>query len=327
MNYIDHTQIKIQNALTYHNSKLFTKTKNKVNNSSYNSIKNFLTDSKIIEILTGDPIQLYEINDSFYQNISNYSLTGYINFKNNLSTSYNHLNSSALKRNRTKYNKLNKEISRMFNYENSFSLKKTSYSTYNLANKLDISTCTYCNRIYTKTVINPNKITRPEFDHWFPKSKYPLLALSFFNLIPSCHICNSNVKGDTDFTLATHNHPYLDKSINLQFSYDYDKNLNNHKFKINYKGDTNNKARTTSEEFKLKEIYETHEEEIADLLRIKNIYSTTYLDKLKKLLKNNVSDKEIYRLAFGAHIEESKFDKRPLSRMKRDILKELGIIK
>ena len=36
---------------------------------------------------------------------------------------------------------------------------------------------------------------------------------------------------------------------------------------------------------------------------------------------------EIYRLAFGTHIDETKFDRRPLSKMKKDILEELGIIK
>ena len=40
---------------------------------------------------------------------------------------------------------------------------------------------------------------RPQFDHWFPKKKYPLLAISFYNLIPCCTYCNSSVKGDIEF--------------------------------------------------------------------------------------------------------------------------------
>ncbi|WCM41907.1 hypothetical protein MG290_13335 [Flavobacterium sp. CBA20B-1] len=36
---------------------------------------------------------------------------------------------------------------------------------------------------------------------------------------------------------------------------------------------------------------------------------------------------EVYRLAFGVHFQEAKFDRRPLSKMKKDILIELGIIK
>jgi hypothetical protein len=77
----------------------------------------------------------------------------------------------------------------------------------------------------------------------------------------------------------------------------------------------------------LKEIYETHEDEIKDLSRVKSIYCDTYLQKLDSLLGVTVSYKEIYRLALGTYIDEAFFDKRPLSKMKRDILKELNVIK
>lgn len=327
MNYINPKEKKIIKALNNHLTELFPLIQNRVSTSTNESIRNFLSDDVLKKILNSKPKELEKINTSFYKSISNYSLRGYDIYKNNLNVNYKNLTTSQLKRNRTKYKTLHIELNRIFNYENSFSVKTTKYSTYNLAETLDISACTYCNRIYTKTVITPEKITRPEFDHWFPKGKYPLLALSFFNLIPSCHICNSSAKGDTDFSLITHIHPYVDKKINMQFSYKYDKGLSNHKFKLKFDGDNDNKAKTTAKEFKLEEIYETHEDELKDLLRIKNIYSDTYLEKLNGLLGSTVSYDEIYRLAFGTYIEESKFDKRPLSRMKRDILKELDIIK
>lgn len=48
----------------------------------------------------------------------------------------------------------------------------------------------------------------------------------------------------------------------------------------------------------------------------------------KNILKGtSISDKEIYRLAFGTHIDDAQFDRRPLSKMKKDILNELGILK
>ena len=62
---------------------------------------------------------------------------------------------------------------------------------------------------------------------------------------------------------------------------------------------------------------------------LRKLYSIDYLLKLKSLLKSvdsNVSIEEIYRLAFGTHYNESNFSKRPLSKMKRDILEELGMI-
>jgi hypothetical protein len=181
--------------------------------------------------------------------------------------------------------------------------------------------------MYTKTVLKPKKFTRPEFDHWFPKSKYPLLALSFYNLIPSCHICNSSLKGATNLNLVDYFHPYIDdeKTINeaIKFSY-YNKSLNTYGFKMIT---TNDKAIKTVNAFKIKEIYQTHEDEIADLRRIRDVYSESYLQKLSTLYKGIIAPEEVYRLAFGVYIEEAKFEKRPLSKMKRDILIELGIIK
>ena len=51
--------------------------------------------------------------------------------------------------------------------------------------------------------------------------------------------------------------------------------------------------------------------------------------KLRGLLSKvdqKISNEEIYRLAFGTSFEEKDFQKRPLSRMKRDILDELGML-
>lgn len=217
----------------------------------------------------------------------------------------------------------NKKIRKIFDYDNWLSNDK--YNAYDLAKKLDIPTCPYCNRMYTKTVMGKagEKIIRPEFDHWFPKSEYPLLALSFYNLIPSCHICNSNVKGKTEFKLDTHFHPY-NPSSNLKATFSYNhKSYDDYKIKIN----TEDKfALDSVEAFQLENIYKAHEDEVKDLIQIRQAYSDKYIEILNKSLKINLSKEEVYRLAFGVHYEEDKFDRRPLSKLKKDILTELGII-
>lgn len=216
-----------------------------------------------------------------------------------------------------------KNIRKIFDYENWLNYDK--YNAYDFAKKLDIPTCPYCNRTYTKTVIiqKKEKIIRPEFDHWFPKSEYPLLALSFYNLIPSCHICNSNVKGKTEFKLDTHFHPYNSASnVKATFSYNY-KSCDGYRIKINTKDDF---SRDSVEAFQLENIYQAHEDEVKDLIKIRQAYSDKYIEILNKSLKINLSKEEVYRLAFGVHYEEDKFDRRPLSKLKKDILTELGII-
>jgi len=97
-----------------------------------------------------------------------------------------------------------------------FSAKDTTkakkyYRAYNLANDLSIDVCPYCNKNYTYTIINRlRQYTRPDFDHFLAKEIYPYFALSFYNLIPSCQVCNRTLKHSTEFTLSTHLHPYKD---------------------------------------------------------------------------------------------------------------------
>ncbi|MFP9114441.1 hypothetical protein ACLI1A_10900 [Flavobacterium sp. RHBU_3] len=231
---------------------------------------------------------------------------------------------------------LKKSLHKLINYDSWIKTDDKAtyryYNAYHLAEKLDIPTCTYCNRIYTKTVISDSgkKITRPTFDHWFPKSEYPLLALSFYNLIPSCSVCNSGVKGSTPFDLSTHFHPYYknpSKKFNYTFSYDH-KDYHKFSFKI-ITDDKDDFSEKSVKAFGLEEIFKAHEDEIEDLRKIKDAYSEDYIDMLEsKILGGVTLDRdEVYRLAFGVHFQEAKFDRRPLSKMKKDILIELGIIK
>lgn len=68
---------------------------------------------------------------------------------------------------------------------------------HNLIDSLGIKTCPYCNRQYiTSWTDDKNGKTTADLDHFYPKSLFPLFALSAFNFIPSCHICNSLMKGD-----------------------------------------------------------------------------------------------------------------------------------
>lgn len=74
--------------------------------------------------------------------------------------------------------------------------------------ELGVRVCPYCNRIYTTTLPTKEELdkeesgrefmpTRATYDHFYSQAQYPYLALSLFNLIPSCNICNQN-KSDKD---------------------------------------------------------------------------------------------------------------------------------
>lgn len=296
-------------------------------------IKAFLTDKKIDEILTDAPTNLVRHNTDLFNHI----VPGFIT---NEYDTFIEIKSSLLV-NRTAaqniiYNKyeVTLQLNNIFDYEKFISSSKST--SYKLASVLDRNTCTYCNRLYTNTIIEKDpitkkfndagRITRPQFDHWFPKSKYPVLALSFFNLIPSCAVCNSSIKGDTPFTLATHIHPYLpDSTEEFLFTYKL-KDVHQSNVSINFISGV--KIKKTLEEFKINEVYNAHSNyELKDLLDLRHKYSDNYLDTLLNSTFNSleVGMEEAYRLIFGVEIDESNFHKRPFSKFKKDILKELGV--
>lgn len=224
------------------------------------------------------------------------------------------------------------EIKKVFDYNTFISGHKIT--SYWLANVLNRNTCTYCNRLYTITIDkkdkktkrhnDKNRITRPEFDHWYSKSKYPILALSFHNLIPSCSVCNSSIKGASEFELTTHNHPYIDKThCDFEFSFRL-RNVHESNVKINVK--SGSKAETTLNEFKIFEVYNGHSNlELRDLLELKFNYPEDHLETLfSETFKGfNIKPEEAYRLVFGVEYEEDKFHKRPFSKFKKDIISEL----
>lgn len=90
------------------------------------------------------------------------------------------------------------------------------------------------------------------------------------------------------------------------------------------------KVKETLEKLKIKEIYNEHSEyELKELLDLRYKYSDNYL----KILFNDtfklseINKKDSYRMLFGVEIDPKDFHKRPMSKFKNDILKELGIIK
>lgn len=80
-----------------------------------------------------------------------------------------------------------------------------------LAMRLNIRTCPYCDQHYTLFVTQETdegvkkEIAKFQFDHFFNKSKFPILSMSLYNLVPSCAACNMS-KSSGDFSLDYH--PY-----------------------------------------------------------------------------------------------------------------------
>jgi len=290
-------------------------------NNIKSKIKNLndlnLTEDFVKKLIISEPKELLNLNNDFMANyIHNYDF-------NELKL-YTKLNEKDKPTN-SKYHSKIIGIKNVFNYKNIIGNK------YFLAEILDQHTCIYCNRNYVKTVGNSeNKVLRAEYDHFFNKNRYPLLALSFYNLIPICSTCNKK-KSDNDFDLDNYLHPYLMSDEDKKFNFSYRKKTfinNNVKLHISttdYVAEK--KIITTFKDLCLNEIYNAHsDKELRDLLDLRYKYSQNYLDILlnKTFTREfSMSKEEAYRMVFGIETKEEDYHKRPFSKFKKDIIDEL----
>ncbi len=118
----------------------------------------------------------------------------------------------------TKFGVIVKDIFSYTNYRDNTSSRLN-------AEKLNIDYCPYCNLQKTQAVQitngltgNPKLIALYQLDHFYPQSRRPYLAISFFNLIPGCAPCNAVLKGEKDFNINTHFNPF-NKRFNDYFNF------------------------------------------------------------------------------------------------------------
>ncbi|MGH1517348.1 hypothetical protein [Chryseobacterium sp. JK1] len=277
----------------------YLKMKDKINCSNLSEVsKKFLTEDIIKALLTEKPEILLDIHTASPCELKNKSI-----------------------------------IEKVFNYELYISQSKPF--SYKIAEKIGINTCTYCNRNYTLTIAytdpetnrvnDSTRISRPQFDHYFSQKDYPLLALSIYNLIPSCSICNSTIKGSSPLNKDLHLHPYISEvDINereFKFSYDVD-SLN--KLSVKIKSNENSKIKRTLDFFETEEIYNAHSNfELKDLYDLRMKYSDTFLNIIESNFDGIMKKKEAYRMIFGIETKEDNHHQRPFSKFKHDIIEEL----
>lgn len=235
-----------------------------------------------------------------------------------------------------KYRRRLRTLVCIFDYDGAIGNSKSK--SYWLAEHIGRNSCTYCNRQYTFTVSGKNndeRITRPAFDHWFPKSRFPLLSLNLYNLIPCCAVCNSGAKGDKVFQLTKFVHPYEQKDDDPKFKFVpaiADKNKGEWTVVLDRDKVAHPEVDNTIKAFELDRIYNMHGPlEVKEMMEFAQAYSNTYLLQIYNQMKKDFgavafSQEDVYRILFGTESVPAKFLDRPLSKMKHDILEYLGII-
>jgi len=263
-----------------------------------NKIKNAFSDSyDLKQLILAKPYELRELKILFSGNKEEYKL-----FK----TYYSYLN-------------IYKEPKFFIKKDD----KETSYNAYKLVKKLNVSTCPYCNR---NTIYNLEKSNgrTSEIDHFYPKEKYPYFAISFYNLIPSCKVCNK-LKMEEEINI----HPY-EESFNEHFKFIVEKTKFYHSidgFKLELKSE-DIEVQKQIDTFKLDDLYQNHKDIILELIQKQAIYNDSYIDELFNqyegtLFKNR---EDLQRLITCGYISDDEISKRPLSKLIKDISKELELI-
>jgi hypothetical protein len=206
-----------------------------------------------------------------------------------------------------------------------------SYS-HKFFNMLDIRTCPYCNRQYTFTLDEKNAKTAPEYDHFYDKADYPILAVSFYNLIPSCHTCN-HIKGrkktvklnpyfagfESNFVLLDNMGSTMNKAEILK--------QGGGKLALKKSDGTDSVVDNGNiETFGLKGLYDLHEDYVSDIVEKVVAYDSTVQQALANAFQGPAYHPQmVYDFVWGKYLGESQFEKRPLSKLTRDILEQMGI--
>ncbi len=209
------------------------------------------------------------------------------------------------------------------------------WNAYKLCDKLNVNACPYCNRMYTFTVFKKSKkaLIRPEIDHFLPKERYPIFALSFYNLVPSCKICNSSFKRDQSLDINKFLHPYLDE-LDVHYKFDYEpidiNAFNGDKSKIDVKINRNGHSDAKSDNslalFEIEDIYKHHNDVIADLIYKRRLYCDSTINEIVSFLVSDGLMSATYDEIFNSIFNITKKDEiidTPLGKLRQDIILKL----
>ena len=165
-------------------------------------------------------------------------------------------------------------------------------------------------------------VNTAQLDHFFSKDSYPLFAVSFYNLIPSCYSCN-HVKSnrdleyspyDTSFSFDDVKFTYIPKSVD----------------EVNIKISSDDSAfKNGISILGIEELYQSHIDVVNELIWKKEVYTDSYREGLSEILNQTnleLSEAEVNRFITGHYTDKENYGKRPLSKMVTDISKEIGLV-
>jgi hypothetical protein len=204
--------------------------------------------------------------------------------------------------------------------------------------KLELKSCVYCNANYT--ISDENGEGYYDLDHWKPKSFYPFLCISFFNLQPSCTSCNRRKSAsDLEFMGLWDDTGSRDLDV-LKFKLE-ERSLVNYLAFLEREGlkiqlieaDPWNPLQqtirnNTEQRLHIEARYAEHRDYAEEIVWKSKIYNPSMIQSLRDskfgaLIPNQV---DWERFILGTYADPDDIYKRPLTRLAIDVAKQLGFI-
>lgn len=200
---------------------------------------------------------------------------------------------------------------------------------------INVRVCPYCNRAYTFTVYEKTmgRKSKAELDHYFPKNLYPYMAISIFNIVPSCSLCNKG-KSNNYVTIDAQNILYLyeegfDNKINFTLS---SKNFNyifdlSREFSIKLKSSSNKYSsiiKSYNDAFKIDHLYSMHSDYVQEIIQKAIVYNDIMIKEIYTQYPNLFeSEEEVKQMILGNYTKMENLGRRPLAKLTKDIWSEL----
>ncbi len=227
------------------------------------------------------------------------------------------------------------KIENLFNYSTKYqSATITPFFTKNFR----FRTCFYCNKDFINNFEEDTDklVSTFQLDHFYDKGTFPYLALSFYNLIPSCPTCNSKkVKGSANCfeykSCLAPNDKSFDFENKVKFKLFLDVSCKNLHIKdeedldISLKEQFSNDYNNYIEVFKLDKRYKAHKDIVYEMIIRAELYPESRLKELQGL--TGIPYQQIKKDIFNLVEANEDLSKKPFSKLIKDISEELGLLK